>query len=511
MQVSILSAQDPASNPHYIDWQPGSKTYLGSGYDIDNPDEWKPSPLEFSPATVRHGRAEESRVSIVTNTTELAEALDINFDLSVKKLSFKLSDYLNINESEIFNSSSISLVFQSTINYGLVQVPPKVLLTTFADAKLELADKKEFVSTYGNYYISSQAMGAKVVIILTIHNISQSSKRDIYNSLSVSGKMGGARASANLTIQSEFKKAVTTHQISIQSKVWGDADVSSISKILEAIRNTSEVISLDSITDMLQETMKSITYENAVPLKSYFSPLHDVDLRIPAHDDYKFDDSNNFELRGIWSEYQKVTENISILYEIISDRNNPIHRQLTDAQLKSYKDTFVKWVNFREELKICHSCCLYDSLNCDCRLPDLASVPNYSIIPYYGEVFFDSLFYDMPPVGGDSIKIFSTGKLYGFNPEQRIIIQYNIAVEYPVTSSTNVGAKKVFLEFRANGIKNENVEDHSVANGKILGVNQIILNASKDGSFSLEIINRTTKITDLAFKAGCSLKIIAMY
>lgn len=159
--------------PLYIDWHPGSKEFLG-GYDVNCPDQFKPSALEFEADKnfLDYGRSEVSSVSIVTNTTELAEAMDINLSLAVKNINYNFNQSLKINTSRILNSNSLSLVFRSTVNYGLIQIPNDNVHLTESAEKLTSSPEK-FEDKYGDYYIAAQSMGAKVIVIVTIEGISE--------------------------------------------------------------------------------------------------------------------------------------------------------------------------------------------------------------------------------------------------------------------------------------------------------------------------------------------------
>ncbi|MBK6484037.1 MAG: hypothetical protein IPG01_13115 [Chitinophagaceae bacterium] len=487
--------------PLYIDWHPGSKEFLGGGYDVNSPDQFKPSALEFEvdKSFLDYGRSEASSVSIVTNTTDLAEALDINLSLAVKNINYNFNQSLKINTSRILNSNTLSLVFRSTVDYGLIQVPiDKAHLTKSAN-KLTSSPEK-FKEKYGDYYIAAQSMGAKVIVIVTIEGISEQKKRSIAYGFSGEAKMGLGSYSANLELNEAYKSAVKDQRINIQSIVWGTNDGSSVSNLIDNIKNDT-VFGITTVTKGIVEILKSIKRENAVPIKFYLSPLV-IFITMPLlHHGFE-STKKDYELKLLWNEYQTVTNNMTFLFDIITDPNNIYRRSLSTEAIKDFPETFQIWRNWRDTVASWHKQCL-NQKELDYMNKILVNRPPFNILPFYGTILFEKYNSDHSAFAADSSIIFSTkGKLHGFKPNQLINLEYNI-----IAVKDNKPPGELEMYCIENGKKITDPIKMSLKNGNQTGETISNIDFKSDDNGDFELVIKSFKWNGVALKKGTSFKL----
>lgn len=120
--------------------------------------------------------------------------------------------------------------------------------------------------------------------------------------------MGVGSYSANLELNDAYKSAVKDQRINIQSIVWGTNDGSSISNLIDNIRN--DTIGITTVTKGIVEILKSIKRQNAVPIRFYLSPLTDYYNDTTFQSEFE-STKKDYELKLLWNEYQTVTNNMS--------------------------------------------------------------------------------------------------------------------------------------------------------------------------------------------------------
>lgn len=486
--------------PLYIDWHPGSKEFLGGGYDVNCPDQFKPSALEFEADKnfLDYGRSEVSSVSIVTNTTELAEAMDINLSLAVKNINYNFNQSLKINTSRILNSNSLSLVFRSTVNYGLIQIPNDNVHLTESAEKLTSSPEK-FEDKYGDYYIAAQSMGAKVIVIVTIEGISEQKRRSIAYGFSGEAKMGVGSYSANLELNDAYKSAVKDQRINIQSIVWGTNDGSSISNLIDNIRN--DTIGITTVTKGIVEILKSIKRQNAVPIRFYLSPLTDYYNDTTFQSEFE-STKKDYELKLLWNEYQTVTNNMSFLFDIITNPNNIYRRSFSNETIKVLPETFQIWRNWRDTVASWHKQCL-NQKEMDYINKILVNRPPFNILPFYGTILFEKYNSDHSAFASDSSIIFSTqGKLHGFKPNQLIKLEYNI-----IAVKDNKPPGELELYCIENGKKITYPIKMSLKNGNQTGETISNIDFKSDDNGDFELVIKSFKWNGVALKKGTSFKL----
>jgi hypothetical protein len=288
---------------------PGSAFELGKGIDLRKVDEGKIFALfkkinakwENETGTVSTSVFEQ----IITSEQEYQSSKGLDVNLSARYMGASLDASYKSNEKEILNSSSLTLSFVATSDFGK-QVLSKVTPDDLEEEPKNLIAQgkyEEFITKYGNYFVNAIQRQAGISVYLILTSMKKESKKAISTSVTGSYSTGpGSGFSASVSLSSEVSNAIKEGRTSI--KIESNGDTTGFAGLRDLLSNALKQNSpLDKIAETLRDYIGQFTRESSIISAYYLTPM--TALGIPKKN-ISWNEATNVRIRDLYKMYKDL-------------------------------------------------------------------------------------------------------------------------------------------------------------------------------------------------------------
>lgn len=418
--IGFVNAQ-----PTEIWWKPTSSQALGSGVNTSTPDAWLPTAFKFDTILRSHpGYGGEYTFRALSSATDIMESMGLNAELAVRSLSFSVSSKLNIKQSQYINDNSISVAFTAIEVYRTLEVDVSTI-EWMQQANNLLSDSTKhglFKDIYGDMFVPSLAIGARVTIFITIKNLSKQERNEVMAELGGSGGTGFTEIEGKASYNEAFSRAIKNNSVDIQiMQAYGITNNQVISNLIGSVKSQS--LDIDSFAKMVSrfigEGLNRTT--GGIPIFFKLAPYKTIYPTFNAQNFWSV--RQQARLIGIWNQYFDVAAKVEVANEIL--RKNDYRHKLLKS--KADRDTLISavtyWDQYLDDIAEVYDKCLGTDPNgcngsscCKYSYPDVRyddAIPNTII-------WVEDLLYTRENVTGDTLlKV----KLNGLIPNSDVFIE----------------------------------------------------------------------------------------
>lgn len=340
---------------------PNSAFELGKGIDLRRVDQGKTFALfkDLTPVWENQTGTPSTSVyeQIITSEQDYQSSRGMDINLSARYFGASLDASYQSNKQEILNSSSLTLSFVASSDFGR-QVLKKILPTDMeADpaALISAGKYDEFVQKYGNYFVNAVRRTASITVYLIITSI----KQDTKSSLTATAKGGyssgpGTGFSASASLNSEVSQAIKDKRTMISIQSSGDS--SGFAGLRDLLTNALQQVSpMDKIAEIIRNYVGQFKRENSIISEYHLTPM--TSLNVPRNY-ISWDEATDNRIVDLYQQYiglQKIKDKYQLL------QNDVTYNSLvTDNDKSSIDETITNLNKDLYYLSKRRDSCLYE-------------------------------------------------------------------------------------------------------------------------------------------------------
>jgi hypothetical protein len=271
----FLGALEPAlrSGPNYFGYHPMSIMSLGLGYSPEDLTQARLRAIEYTEKAAEGGAlSTELAIVLVTNSTQLKDALHLDLKVDASYLVYKGTSSFTYDQSALFTADSATVVISATSEYARLTMVG-AHLSKEARAFLDAGRMTDFEQTYGSHYVVMERRGASVSVLVTITGLSMANKAKLAAGLEGSGRWGPLGAGGQLHFQSELERASKEGRLNVQVVATGGEGFGGLADLVKALSANPEA--LKNIFEALGVYLKQFHAKNSVPIGFHTASMKD--------------------------------------------------------------------------------------------------------------------------------------------------------------------------------------------------------------------------------------------
>lgn len=281
---------------------------------------------------------------VITTEEEYEKSLGIDVNINARYMGASLDASYNLNRKEILNSSSITLLFTATSDFGR-QTLQNITFDNLNDDPKNLINQGkyiEFVQQYGNYFVFAVRRTIGINIYLTLTSTSKQKKEKITAQIKGGYTSGpGTSVSASVNINTEVFEA--NKQGRIRINLQSNGDTTGFAGVRNLIRDAlNKDNPYDKISATLEKYMGQFSRSSSIITTYYLTPM--TNLRLPR-EYIQWDEATNARIVDLSKQYKSLLE-IQTNYETLK-ANSMFNSLATDDEKNSLQKTIV---NINREL-----------------------------------------------------------------------------------------------------------------------------------------------------------------
>lgn len=365
----VLSALAFAQEPTYFGYHPMSPMALGRGVSVHDPGADYKKCVIGIPEAQSPGGASDTKIDmlLVTNSSQLREALKLDLQVDASYLAFKGGVKFNYSYESLFNDHSMVVTVTASSEYPTIKLSADAALSDSARALLK--DGRAFAAACGTHYVSTERPGSSVSAIVSISGMSSSEKKDISAEMNASGGWGPLSASAAAKFQQQLSRASQSGRARIQVVATGGEGFAQLGEVVSKLSAGEN--SLPAITQALNQYMKQFNAANSGRIGFWVRSMRDFGWDSTAVD--LWSDYKARRVLAITDRYRHTASMIDSAQGIVAgtDARSPI---VTDAQKKQLPAVIVKLEKYLGDLGKVHATCTKatpDQAESVCEIPPM--------------------------------------------------------------------------------------------------------------------------------------------
>lgn len=377
---SLLSGAVGATlgnGPNYFGYHPMSIMSLGLGYSPEDLTQAKLRAIEYTEKAAEGGAlSTEFATVLVTNSTQLKDALHLDLKVDASYLVFKGNSSFTYDQSALFNADSATIVISATSEYSRLTMV-SVHLSKEAKALLDAGKMADFERTYGSRYVVMERRGASVAVIVTITGLSIAEKSKLAAGLEGSGRWGPLGAGGQLHFQSELERASKGGRLNVQVVATGGEGFGGLADLVKALSANPEA--LKNIFDALGVYLKQFNAKNSVPIGFHTASMKDFGWKPAKETADRWSDLTIRRLLEIVDRYRATVKRLDEIQALLghNDPRDVLLEPQKRAQLKAAIPLYEKYLY---HLAAAHRALLTRDVGETFSLPE-DPLPNFETCP----------------------------------------------------------------------------------------------------------------------------------
>jgi hypothetical protein len=366
---TTLKAQILDPDPEYYSFHPMSIMALGVGFSPNNVGQMKLPGIEYEKEDVENGGlATDLKTYLVSNSSQLKEALGVDVKIDASYLVYKGSGEFSLSGSKENSSDSITFVVTASTEFGRVMMKHPQLSDA---ARALIQDGRRFEAIYGSRYVAMERRGASVSAIVTILGVAPSTHDSITADMSGSGGWGPLSASASSKINLELEQANKGHRVTIVVHTTGGKGMGALGDILKA---ASKPNPMQEIQEALGDYIKTLDQSNSVPIGFHVASMQNFGWDPSKANLWTMESERR--LRQLVTKYRETADKLETANAIVDGRS-PLAKTLQKAKVQEIAAAIPLYENYMGKIAGLHKKLLGD------QNPDLAkySIPAQSELP----------------------------------------------------------------------------------------------------------------------------------
>ncbi|MHA6879431.1 hypothetical protein [Ralstonia pseudosolanacearum] len=340
--------------PTFYAYHPMSTMYLGAGFSPPDLTSAKIPCVAGDVTSVDGDGAGSGEITttVVSSASQARDAVHVDAKVDASYLVYKGSASFNFDQTMTFDENSVSVVMYAanTFSRRIIKSP---VLTPAAKATLNTGDIKQFVQQCGSQLVSMEQRGVMISVILTIRNMSESSRQVINSSVSASGGYGPLSGSASAAFKNELSKASQESRLQANVVYVGGSGTAAMEQMVKA--TLSGTPTMDGISAGIANYVKTMTAANAAPLGYFVTDMPGLSVIANA----PWSDLKQSKLESIVAAYRKF-KNASDQIDAIASGADARSGLLSKSKMDSLVGWKPKLNVYLADLAAAHVRCLND-------------------------------------------------------------------------------------------------------------------------------------------------------
>jgi hypothetical protein len=386
--------------PTYYGYHPDSPLQFGRGFQPNDIQEPKKFPLNIinviDDKTIKDANI---KINIVTNATQLKEALNVDAQIDASFLKIKAGGIFNWDESSLYQSDTAMIVITARQEYGgktIEYATLKESVKTHLKALIEAGKLDDFFNAYGTRVVTDARRGNSVSVIIAIQNITAEFRTKLAASAYARGGSFATNVDFRAAVRKEIQKKSQSKEIDVQFAATGGKGLGSTSRFIELLNSKDPLSKAEDALKGYLDDQKETYEENpnlyteisfrTEPITHFFD---DIPIPSPIYSEEK-----NRRLQTIVDEYRQLLPEIDELKLL---RNNKHPRsvyfdRLTHQTIIDIDDDITRYYKYIAKLDDTHQACrksmdLNDLNACNIPAPDdNMLIPSAFYPPYSSKV-----------------------------------------------------------------------------------------------------------------------------
>ena len=278
---------------------------FGRGFSISNKSTPKRNFLQKFDSTDERHEESTSRINAISDYQTLEKELKINVEASADYLSFDASGSVNIQKSFFLSKTQLAIGLFYTVTYGKTLMIGEQL-TREADSLKRIKNWHQFISSYGEYYVSGITRGQIVSVFLKLSNVSSTEKEDIVASMSGGMDIGALNFNLKTSLQSVLKTGIENNSLTAEVYHLGSSNTyekdADLTELLKANKSSDQIIEViekylrNRLTDLNNSKNSAVLSYIYSPMSQFGLPEDLIATTSDIKQDKKMDLANSFRI-----------------------------------------------------------------------------------------------------------------------------------------------------------------------------------------------------------------------